>query len=150
MSGCDIHLSITAYRTCSTMPFTRSKRNNTTATAKHIAVVRMSVGGYDSSTLGVITGFISILVIRHTCGFLVIRPCGTCGKGMACSHRSSGWVNEISISVWCSLILSLTNLSTSDGDMGISLNITILTAAIDRTLDKGMLTDSHIRVGGQA
>ena len=134
VSASDIHLGITCYRTCCTMPFSSSKRNNTTATAKHVTIICMAVCGYWCTTLrrlckfSIIIIFIisriqmcRILVIRLTCGYLVIRPCCTCGKGVVCSHRSSGWVNESSILVWCSFIQSFTNLSSCDGYMSISL-----------------------------
>ena len=161
MSTCDIHLSSTSNRTCRTVPLARSKWNDTTTATKHVAVISMSVCGYRCSTLRrlckfsiIIILFISwiqicrILVIRLTCGNLVIRPCSTCGKGVVCCHRSSRWVNESIISIWCTLSISNANLSTSYRYMRISLQIAILTTAIDGTFDEGMPANRHIRVGG--
>ena len=155
MSACDIHLGITTYRTCCTMPFARSKRNNTTTTAKHIAVVGMSVCSYRRTTLRrcqsgacrIFPASISILVIRLTCGLLVIRPSSTCCKVIVFCHCSSGRINESRFGIRCILaIITITDLSTCYCDMSISLNIAIFTTTIDGSLDEGMLTNRHIRV----
>ena len=42
---------IATYRTCTSVPQTRSVRNNTTTTAKHIAVIGMSVLGYRQTSI---------------------------------------------------------------------------------------------------